>query len=135
MVDYLINLAVAICFGVMASNRGRNWFGWALIGAVLYFIVDRIVTAVGNSMFGPVSFSSGFYLFFFISSLLNIGVMVVIGRFVFRKQSASLPEGPKEGSELICLNCSKQNEGNAKFCIYCGTALSSVIPLRDRKEL
>jgi hypothetical protein len=88
MIAYLINLIVAICFGVMASKRGRNWFAWALIGGVLYFIVDKTVVAVGNSMFGPVSFPDGFYLFFFISTLLDIAVVVVIGVLLFHKQPA-----------------------------------------------
>ena len=34
-------------------------------------------------------------------------------------------QGTTARGSLICLNCSKQNESNAKFCIYCGTALSS----------
>ncbi len=90
MIAYLINVIVAICFGVVANRHGRNWFGWALAGGVLYFIVDKIVVAVGNSMFGPVSFPSGFYAFFFISTVLNIGVMLVFGLLVFRKRPSSL---------------------------------------------
>jgi uncharacterized membrane protein YhdT len=93
MIGYLINVVVAIVFGVVANSRGKSWFGWALMGGVVYFIVDMIVVAVGNSMFGPVSFPDGYYMFFFISTLLDIGVMVAVGMIAFRN-------GPPHTTEI-----------------------------------
>jgi hypothetical protein len=97
MLDYLINSIVAVWFGFAAKARGRNWFGWALFGGFVYFVIDRILTAVGNAVFGPVSIPTGLYVFFVVSTALNIGVMAVIGRLLFRRWSPS-PTAPEKGS-------------------------------------
>jgi hypothetical protein len=59
----IIPVIMAIWFGITAHKARRNWFGWALLGTLLSFIINTIILNINTiilnvegSMFG--SFSS-----------------------------------------------------------------------------
>lgn len=93
----IVPLIMGIWLGVRAHKAGKNWIGWALVGAVLSFIVSTIVRIVGNAMFGPIPLDS-VAPFLIISSIFAIVVTVVTGRLItsgFRKQSDDLTRNPQ----------------------------------------
>lgn len=96
----IVPIIMAIWFGVHAHRAGRNWFGWALAGAALSFIVNTIVRNVGIAMFGPFDLDS-VVPFLIISTIVAIAVIVALGFLImsgFRKRSAE-PAGQLTPSE------------------------------------
>jgi|SRR5208337_4517615 len=55
MMPWLFALGTAVWFGAMGKRAGRNWFGWALGGAMFALVTSTIVLGVSHAMFLPMS--------------------------------------------------------------------------------
>ncbi len=99
----------------------REILGWVLL------VVSIVITA---TQVGFVATGMGINIIAWLVCVIFVvtGLWLVSPGWPRKKLHGDDQDTTARGS-LICLNCSKQNEGNAKFCIYCGTALSSLIPL------
>lgn len=53
--SWLFALGTAVWFGAMARRAGRNWFGWAVGGAIFALVASTLVLGVSHAMFLPVS--------------------------------------------------------------------------------
>lgn len=90
MVISIVPIIMAIWFGGIASKAGRSWFGWALAGAAISFVVSRVVAYVGDATFGPFSPDSA-VPFLIISTVIAIGITLGIGAVIassFKKRPA-----------------------------------------------
>jgi hypothetical protein len=55
IIPWVLSLATALWFSLMARRAGRNWLPWALAGAVIALVIATIVLGLGNARCNPFS--------------------------------------------------------------------------------
>ena len=131
----LVPLIMAIWFGYTARRAGRNWFAWAIGGAVLAFIVATIVPNVGAAMFGPFTLDN-YIPFRIISSIVAVVITIIVGSQLVARigkkdvQSDASSTEPghatsKDGPPVVdtrtgvCPSCGKPAAFSSRKCPNC----------------